>query len=320
MNTTTVTARLSIPNAEHLFDQVFANHRAARDVLTPNSRSGVVAICGAGPSLRAADIGETEIWACNSALPYLWDRGVAVTHGITVDQGEAMLAAHEFGRLLPVTYYLASSVHPALAARLRLAGRTIAWFHNFLGVEAPADYVSRPCAPGEKDASYEEWLYRKLYPTTICVGAGLNTVSRAVSLALAMGYRDIRVYGADCACAPDSPSPSADRGTPDYAAWLRTLVMYADGRTAACYGDDEAMTQHIVEGRRWHSRPDMVVSAMQLLDLQRLYPGHITYLGDTYVNAIAGQSSEFWADMPRMNNATASIEGFGRGIPSEAAA
>ena len=46
-----------------------------------------LALCGAGPSLRDAEFnGVDYIFACNSALTYLWDKGVKVTACVGIDQ------------------------------------------------------------------------------------------------------------------------------------------------------------------------------------------------------------------------------------------
>lgn len=265
-------------------------------MLALNERAGQhVVICGAGPSLRDAVLpAADEVWACNSALPYLMDRGVRVTHGFTIDQGDIMLADTEWARTFPVGYYVASSVHPSLVAHLRAEGRAVTFFHSFLGIPSPADWVER-----EGFGSYEDWLYRKLYPSSFCVGQGLNSAARAVCLALALGCTRIDVYGADCACTPDGPPIPCLPGEPGYADWLDSVTMYADGRTPRWFGDDTPMAEANINGRRWHSRPDMVVSAMRMLDLQMVYPDRITYHGDTLLQAIAGLDA---SQLPQLEN------------------
>lgn len=304
--------QLRMPNSEHLYDQVFANHRSRPRMVTAGSASGRLAICGAGPSLAeqlAAVAHEPgDVWACNSALPYLCDRGVRVTHGFTIDQGLGMLATGEWDRVFDVTYLLASSVHPDLVEHL--ADRPLQMFHSFLGLPAPANWIER-----DGFGSYEDWLYRKLYDASICVGAGLNSVPRAISLAVAMGYTDIRVYGADCACRVNPPEPPTADPTPAYTAWLEQLVMYADGRSPAIYGPHEAMLRYAIDGDVWFTRTDMGISAEHLVKLDREYPGRITYVGDTLVSALQRQSDTFWADMPRLNNLTSCVENLHRPDP-----
>lgn len=284
MTARTAICQLSMPAQDGFYDQVIANHRGATRMAQMGTHAGrSVVICGAGPSLREADLPPAdEVWACNSALPFLMDRGLRVTHGFAIDQGRAMIAETEWARPFDVAYYLASSVHPDLVRHLRDAGRDITFFHSFLGTPEPADWI-----PREGFGSYEDWLYRKLYPASICVGQGLNSAARAICLALAMGFDWIEVYGADCACVPDLPAIPCLPGEPSYAAWLDGAVMYADGRTARWYGDDTPMVEATLEGRRWHTRPDMAVSASQMLRLQREYPNRIVFRGSPFLDAMA---------------------------------
>jgi hypothetical protein len=279
------------------FDQIKENAAWGPTMLTANSRVGQsLVICGAGPSLAdhwheipAAD----EVWACNSALPYLMDRGVGVTHGFTIHQTRTMFEATEWGdRVFPVHYYLASSVHPELVRHIQAAGRPISMFHSLLGIDNPSDW--------EGSGSYEMWLYTdaKIFKTSISANYGLNAVPRGICLALAMGFTDIRVYGADCAARPNAP-PASAVDDDDYPDWLDRLVFYPDGRTGRVFGDRAVMTEATIDGTRWVTRPDMVMSAWHLVDLAHTYPG-ITYIGNTLVNAIINKGEAFWDRLPKM--------------------
>ena len=102
--------------------------------------------------------------------------------------------------------------------------------------------------------TYEMYLYQTIYPPTVQVGYGLNTVPRAICLALWMEYKRIVVLGADCACAPTGTPMPHDIDSPEYVPWLESLRLYADGRTPAKYGPNAVMSQGILEGRFWHTR------------------------------------------------------------------
>lgn len=300
MGNPAVAIQLRMGNTDGLLDQVARNAAWAMTVAEPGSRAGQrVVICGAGPSLtdhldRMADA--DEVWACNSALPYLWDRGVRVTHGVTVDQGAAMLEPEELGRLLPVGYYLASSVHPDLVRRLAVAGHPVTFFHNYLGVADPPGW-----AHPDPAMRCEEFTYRRLYRPTLMVGVGLNTAIRAASLALGLGFASIEIVGADCAARPDGP-PMPDPRSAAFGDWVDGLVLYADGRTASGYGPDGPLLEAVLDGRRWHTRPDMVVTATDFLALQAAYPGRLTFVGDTLVNALVGKDADYLAAMPRLTD------------------
>jgi hypothetical protein len=308
----TVQCELRIPESAHLYDNIRANAAGDPAVVRANSHTGQrVVICGAGPSLRAVTAlpDADEVWACNSALPYLMDHGLRVTHGVTIDQGEAMLGDAEWGRAIDCEYYVASCAHPDLVAHLRAHGRRITFFHSFIGQPNPPGWAPRLDSAGAVVDSQEMWLYRSLYPESVQVGHGLNSVPRAVCLALAMGFRDIQVYGADCGVPDGDPMP--EYGTPAYAEWMAGLVLYADGRTAgACYGAGDPLAEGTIGGRRWHTRADMVISAAHLLELQAGFPGRISYVGDTLPNAMHFDDPEFMVAWPSLTG-IGIVSGFG---------
>lgn len=293
-------AQLMLPDGQRLYENVRQNAPLAKVMVRPNSAVGQrVAICGAGPSLREtaalipADV--DQVWACNSALPFMRDHGIRVTHGFAIDQGEAMLAPHEWGTTYPIVYLLASSVHPKLYEHLHKNNRLIQTFHSYLGLANPDGWEPPTDRP---DISYEMWLYTTLFADGVQVGYGLNAVPRAVCLALAMGFSEVLVYGADSACRPNA-APMPSLGTPEYAEWLSQLVMYPDGRSAIQYGVDAAFAEAVIDGTRWHTRPDMVISATMLVDLVKANP-QVRIVGQGLPAVLLEKDEEFMADMPRL--------------------
>ena len=293
------TCQLTLPNVGTMYAQIRQNARHRLPMLQPHiALDHTVLICGAGPSLR--DLLDQwplvdEVWACNSALPYLADRGMQVTHGFAIHQGDTLVAPGEWDRTFDVTYYVASSLYPPMLDRLVHERRRVAVFHSFLGLPDPVGW-DRGAHDGK---SYEMALYtdKHLFETGVQVGHGLNSVPRAVCLALGLGFRHIYVAGADCACPPGQPL-RPDLGTPEYADWMRAVPMYADGRTAAVFGVHQAMAEGVVNGRRWVTLPDMVISARALLDLERTAPERVHLLGDTLPNALKGLDL---CDMPYLS-------------------
>lgn len=286
---------------EHLLGHVRSNAEFVSKHVVPFSHTGKsVTICGAGPSLNdhLPELCDTdETWGCNGALTYLYEKNVRVTHGFCIDQGEAMLSEKEWGTRIDLPRYVASSIHPRLTKFLAqtIGQESLIWFHNFLGIESDG---------------LERELYRTLYPKTIVAGHGLNSATRAVCLALGMGFSDIRVFGSDSAARPDSPD-MPELGTPEYREWMGALVLYADGRTAGeSFGNESPMTEAPdIDGRRWVTRPDMVISALHLIQLTKAYPG-ITVHGDNMVTAMMKQPPEWFTDLPILRN-DGVIEGFG---------
>jgi hypothetical protein len=297
-----VICELRMPDQARFLSHIRENARFNLPFLKHGQAKGLtVAICGAGPSLKGATPEGDHVWGVNSALNYLKH----VTHGFTIDQGIEMLG--EWSETFPVEYLIATSVNPALTAHL--SNRKVSQFHSHLGVDG------------------EDQLYRSLYPTetnpdgskrALRAGHGLNGVPRAVCLALGMGYEKITVYGADSAALPGY-DPMPEYGTEDYTDWLKGLVLYADGRTAfGCYGADSPFCEAPdIEGKRWHTRPDMIVSAVHLLELQEAFPGRIEIVGEVLPNVLKRQPKEFWDGMPSLTpNGT--VTGFG--IPTLVAA
>lgn len=151
-------------------------------------RGRVLAICGAGPSLQADYkrllSGTYDVWACNSALNWLADRGVPITRGCAIEMSDIMLNTWCEAPVVP--YLLASCVHPHLILGLLQRGVTdITMFHNFVGF-------------GENESK----MY-SLYPETVVAGMGLNVVNRLIQVGDYLGYDRIDVFGADCALGAD---------------------------------------------------------------------------------------------------------------------
>lgn len=287
-----------------------------RFVVTENSAKGQhVVICGAGPSLvENADewIPQADqVWGCNSALAWLGNHGHRVTHGFTVDQTADMVV--EWDTTPDVEYLLASTVHPHLTQHLTSRGRKIRWFHNFVGIQR--DPVSWPDENGVGQLySYEDWLYMTLFPSTIRAGSGLNTVTRAIDVAITMGFEKITVLGADCAMRTKSRPPAGlVFGSREHVAWLKAnTILHADGghalasnQTPLTLGaeidsgtpDDTVRPGH---GRWWESKIDLLISARWLLAMERHYKGRVQVIGDTYVAAIRGKNKAFLERLPAM--------------------
>jgi uncharacterized Rossmann fold enzyme len=224
-------------------------------MVTPAMRVGhTVAICGAGPSLKHADfLGADAVWACNSAAPFLyWRMGRRVDVAIGIDQTDGLLREWA-NALIDVPYYLASSVDPALVQHLESHGRTVSFFHNHVGFMA-----------GEFD------YYCQTYPPTLMVGEGFTVVSRAIGLALWMGYERIDVYGADCAFSENDTA-------------------HANGEVATTAYHNPLIMAGEINGRTWRTRPDMLMDAVHLVRRVRQANGRIRLMGDTLPVALLGK-------------------------------
>jgi hypothetical protein len=317
--------RLQNPVAGHFSSFIFGNATMQDGVIEQGQNKGQhVVICGAGPSLAdtAADYVDKadEVWGCNSALIYLRDRGLRVTHGLTVDQTPHML--EEWATTPDVMYYLASSVHPHLTDLLRINERPYRIFHNYVGLrENPVEYgvcvdcetvvqnANDPCSKCKGEnvdrqmMAYEDWIYSALYPATVRAGSGLNTTSRAMDVALFAGFEKITVLGADCALRLHQPRPDCAEGSPEHMDWLRNHAqMHADGSTALRSGATAVTLGGEIDGRWWESKPDMLITAVWMADMANAYPERIELVGDTLPNAIRDKPEDFLARLPQLTD------------------
>lgn len=230
-------------------------------MVQPNTNVGqTLAICGAGPSLRKHEIeGVDEVWACNSALPYLLGKGVKVDYGVGIDQTPGLL--REWASAPDVPYLLASSCDPALVAHLKSAGRDIAFFHNAVGLEKELE------------------LYCETWPPGYMVGEGFMVTSRLVGLAWWMGFERVDLYGCDCALDGD--------------------VAHANGEVATEAYHNPLIMEGTTNGRTWRTRPDMLIGAVELVRRVQRSQGRIRLIGDTLPVALLGKSEDYLDQVAR---------------------
>lgn len=308
---------------------IFGNATACTEVVKQDSafRKHIV-ICGAGPSLNEPEAlavldGEyDQLWGCNSALTWLLDHGYNPTHGFTIDQTAHMV--EEWYDRPDVTYLVASTVHPHLTEHLLGAERRLIFFHNFVGIrERPVLYhrceacavsyqlhedlelVCQDCGAGlvERYMHYEDWLYTTLFPPTARAGAGLNSVTRAIDLALFMGADPITVLGADCALRIKRPPPhDMAFGTKEHYGWLNECTMHADGSGPLRSGATPTTVGAEIDGRWWETKVDMAISAIHLVQMQRHYDDRVRLIGDTLPNALMDKDDDFLARLPNMED------------------
>jgi hypothetical protein len=303
---------LANPVSEHFEAFIFGNALHCEQVAVQGSAAGQhIVICGAGPSLadHIAEVAPTadQLWGCNSALPWLLDHGYRATHGFAIDQTPAMLG--EWATAPDVEYLVASTVHPHLTEYLRGKGRRLRFFHNYVGIKKPP--VQRE--DGEVVA-FEDWMYAGLYPSTVRAGSGLNAVTRAIDVALFLGAATITVLGADCALRVSRPlPPETVQGSAEHLDWLRdATVMHADGGSALASGATPLTLQGEIDGRMWHTKPDLMISAVSLVAMVRHSNGRVRLLGDTLPNALMDKDEEYLKRLPSMQTTDgAAIDIFG---------
>lgn len=82
--------------------------------------------------------------------------------------------------------------------------------------------------------------------------------------------------------------------------------MHADGGSALASGASELTMDGTIDGRTWTSKPDMLVSAVCLAKVAKAHP-HITFIGDTLVNALKDKEDDFLSRMPTMVNSQGKV-------------
>jgi hypothetical protein len=316
--------QLQNPVAEHHAAFIFGNAQYCDRVVEQDSAKGeTLVICGAGPSL-AEDAGTwcrkgDQVWGCNSAMPWLVAQGYPVTHGFTIDQTAHMCA--EWESAPPVEYLVASTIHPHLTTLLLAHQRRLTWFHNFVGIKRPpVQYgICLDCEAMVPDVlnehpeclhartetrleNYEDWMYMALYPGTVRAGSGLNAVTRAIDVALFMGFARIIVLGADCCLRVRNPLPEGVvPGTLAYTRWLNEeVVMHADGSSALSSGATPVTLQGMIDGRRFLTKPDMSITAVWLEVMRRKLKGRLEVIGDGLPNALRNKSLKYLNRLPAL--------------------
>lgn len=289
---------LTNPVANHYESFIVSNAAVCERVVKEGSARGQrLILAGAGPSLRdtAPEYARTGdvLWGCNSAMPWLFSNGYPVSHGFAIDQTTEMV--NEWWGAPDVDYLLASTCHPHLVKFLLAQHRRLTFFHNYVGIPKP---------PVQLDGglmSYEDWLYSLLFEGTVRVGSGLNSVTRAIDVALFMGFEQITVLGADCALRVSEPPPDVPLHSPEYRAWMESKTeLHADGGHGMA-SNSTAITMHgEIDGRLWVTKPDMMVTAVFLEKMRQKLGDRLVLVGDTLPNALKDKPESFLDRLPHL--------------------
>jgi hypothetical protein len=232
-------------------------------VLHENEHAGKsLALCGAGPSLDVSKIDSDVVYACNSALPWLVDHGVAVDAGVSIDQSEQMLK--EWENPPDVEYLVASTVDPRLVQQLQDHGRSVRFFHSYVGFDD------------------EFKLYCEHYPPTLMAGTGYTVVGRFLGVAKWLGFERIDIHGADHALGPND-------------------VAHANGESADEAYTTPMIMSGYVNGKLWRTRADMLVAAVDLVRRIRNTPDlDVRLIGDTLPNALLDKNEDYLEEVCRV--------------------
>lgn len=247
---------LCTPMATYHAAFAFGNAVLGLPMVAEGSAAGQsLVLCGAGPSLtdHAGQYDGDQVWGTNSAATWLSAQGHPVTHGFAIDSSVGML--EEWPEALLIDYLVASTVDPRLTTRLLAANRSVSLFHSRSGFE------------------HEDWFYSTFFSRGLIAGSGLNAVTRAIDVAEWMGFTRITVLGADCA--------------------LRDGLLHADGGGITAHGATATTRTGEIDGRRWTTKPDLLVTAVHLVRMQRRLGDRLTLVGDTLPNALASKDDAY---------------------------
>ena len=159
-------------------------YRAINEVLEKSS--GTVSLVGAGPSLQDThkELGG-DILAVNSAIGFLLDHGIVPKWGMLWDAAEIV---EKFVRPHPdITYLVASRCHPKVFERLKNSN-VLVWHAG--GDHDIVEVMNRP-----------EVIARQKQPEPL-INGGSAGVTRGIFVAVALGYMDLIIHGADSSYGP----------------------------------------------------------------------------------------------------------------------
>ena len=271
-------------------------------------------ICGSGHSLTDPEV-LTEIRklkaqghlivACKHAIRYLTEQSIKVDYGVTMDPS-AHIARPDIKiyKAQGMTHIVASSSDPLLFRYLMAYEPYETWLNSLKQDEAkqvlthdydkwvagnlhfseienhPEDLRSKillfHSACGVED---EVNLYKKLFKNGDVVGGGYNVVNRAFSAMLYMGIDSFTFAGVDCG-------------------WREDSTFYTFGNNPIKGVD--LTDSGAIDGKEWKTRPDMMASAVSLVQKSREQDVQMSFIGDSMPRSLLQKDDAFLEKMLEM--------------------
>lgn len=165
--------------------------------ITERPRAGRAIICGGAPSIKdnlevirkLASDKDNMVFALNWTHTWLINNGIipdaTVFFEIDVEPASVLKVANK-----AVTYYICSHCHRETFDALKEYKRVL--------------WHSPPNSPSESEVREE------FFKDTVTVGGGITTFLRTISIALALGYRNIELFGVDSSFPEDHGSTHVD--------------------------------------------------------------------------------------------------------------
>ncbi len=268
-------------------------------------------ICGSGPSLKDPLVVEQirervrgqgyVLFATKAAIGWLHDQGLTPTYGVSMDPGAHIAAPHKIRKVPGVKHIIASSSDPQLFEYLMNedehgpAGEV--WvFHSACGLINEVD------------------LYKELFPDPTPIGGGYNVINRAIGIAQYMSCLPITVAGNDSGWRQGQAfyvDGQKNRPGVDMNDGGQVELTDADGRISPEGEERKALIESLqglspshftreqkarleyFEEKVWHTRPDMLASAVAMARLHRKLAPNMEFLGDTLPNRLLAKSDAF---------------------------
>ena len=230
-------------------------------------------IVSPGPSVTRFDVIEkirrlakngAVVFGIKEGLKLLVERKIQPRYAVQIDAGHNQIKKTPIVK--GVTYCLATTVHPVVFLHLLDGGCPL--------------YVFNSAADAKNAVENEHQLYTRHFRKLGWDGwgaiGGYDVTSRAVAVAIRMGFSKIWVAGADYGFRPGSS-------------------YYAKGCTEKAGNSKIEVTDNgYIDGpkRPWITRPDLLGSAVHMGRLCKL--GKIHILGDSMAKSLSTHDEEFW--------------------------
>lgn len=263
MDSENVAIQFSNPNVEHLRVHIESAAKRGLPYVERGKYEGEkgVVIAGLAPSLKTkrtmnvvrkrAQAG-WKILAIKEAITYFLENDIPVHMSANMDPG-----AQEAQRVpvVPgVEYYIASSCHPDLFDHVISHGGNAIVYHSACGWPN------------------EQIIYKGLFPNGNTMIGGFTVANRALGLCHYLGFKRPLLVGCDFG-------------------WRENSEYYADIVKASPLRDVFMNDKGRVDGKIWHTRPDLLASAVGIA--RQIKAKQADVIGDSLAKALSKKDNAF---------------------------
>ena len=261
--------RFTNPNKDNYSRNIMYSSIIGRRLTDKNRHKGDCAvILGSGPSLDTDEVKtalrelysepNTHFYACKAAIKWCADNVGVPEYGVSIDPGAHIACESKIPRVPGVIHIMATSSAPEVFDYLE--NERVELFHSVCG--------------GEDELN----LYKTLFEDSGIMQGGFNVINRALSISQYHGC--VKYIFAGC-----------DSG------WREDQQIYIDGSKMMqkkVYMNDAGA----VDGKVWHSTPDMIASGVALARFAQNYDkmgdrDRVVFLGDVLPRAVRDKPDDF---------------------------